>query len=291
MTGGKMNERRKIMKTTNALINRAAAFAAVLTLAAVSRAAADQSAPATQPDKEYTGTIVSVDPQDSMLTAKGYFLTKHFNLGASCRYVQLDKPAGAAGDLRPGEKVVIGYQDVDGVLVADQVKQLPLRETGMVSAIDPATRTLQLRQHGLTKKFQLATDCAVVLRDDKSGALADLQTGDHVTVTYEEPGGTLMARQITQTSLQFSGTLTAIDLGEKTVKAKSSFASKKFNVGDDCAIVINGKPDGRLSDLKPNDRLVFSYDEINGVNVANRIAPAGTSSGSVATANPPTSGY
>jgi hypothetical protein len=53
------------------------------------------------------------------------------------------------------------------------------------------------------------------------------------------------------------------------------FDTKKFNLGDNCAIVIDGKINGRLADLKPNDKLVFSYDEINGVNVANRIALLG----------------
>ena len=41
--------------------------------------------------------------------------------------------------------------------------------------------------------------------------------------------------------------------------------------------MIDGKINGRLADLKPNDKLVFSYDEINGVNVANRIALVGRS--------------
>jgi len=31
---------------------------------------------------------------------------------------------------------------------------------------------------------------------------------------------------------------------------------------------------GQLSDLKPNDKLVFNYDEVNGVNIVNRIATA-----------------
>jgi hypothetical protein len=53
-------------------------------------------------------------------------------------------------------------------------------------------------------------------------------------------------------------------------------------VADNCAIVINGKTDGRLSDLKPNDKLVLSYDEINGVNVVNRIALAEAQPNSVA---------
>ena len=44
---------------------------------------------------------------------------------------------------------------------------------------------------------------------------------------------------------------------------------------NNCAIVIDGRINRRLSDLKPNDKLVFSYDEINGVNVASRIALVG----------------
>ena len=63
-------------------------------------------------------------------------------------------------------------------------------------------------------------------------------------------------------------------------------------MADNCAIVINGKTDGRLSDLKPDEKLVFSYDEINGVNVVNRIAPAEAPPNSVAATTPtPMSGY
>jgi hypothetical protein len=41
--------------------------------------------------------------------------------------------------------------------------------------------------------------------------------------------------------------------------------------------------DGKLSGLKPKDQLEVSYDEINGVNVANRIA---TGTGPVPAAAP-----
>jgi hypothetical protein len=274
------------MKTNMMQLNRAAACAAVLTLAAVARAQADPAAPAIRPDRQYTGTIVSADPQNHTLKAKGFFFSKAFNLGDSCKYVLLDNPAGTAADLRPGEKVRIGYQNADGVLVADQVKQLPMRHTGMVKAIDPVAHTLTLRLHGMDKTFQIANNCAVVLRDDKTGTLPDIQVGNHVTVTYETPADKLMARQIAQTSLEFTGTLTAIDLGEKTLKASAGFTSKKFNVGDNCAIVVNGRPDGRLNDLRPDEKLVLTYDDINGVNVVNRIAPAEASPNPVAATTP-----
>jgi hypothetical protein len=118
----------------------------------------------------------------------------------------------------------------------------------------------------------MAEDCKIELRNGKPGTFADIHPGNHVTVTYETPAGTPIAREIAQTSIDFTGRLTAIDLGEKTVKAQAMLESKKFNVAANCAIVINGKTDAQLSDLKPNDKLVFTYDEINGINVVNRIA-------------------
>jgi hypothetical protein len=278
------------MKTTK-FSNWTAVCAAFLTATAVCRSSDEAATTARpeKPEKNYTGTVVSVDPKELTLTAKGWIFEKRFNLGASCSYTALDKSSATAGDLRPGEKVVIRYQDANGVLVADRVEQLPMRSEGMVKAVDPGAHTLTLRLTGRNETFQIANACAVMLRGEKSGALSDVQAGDHVTVTYEEPGGKRMARQIAQTSSEFTGTLTAIDLETKTVKAKSAFASKKFNVGDDCAIVIHGQPGGRLSDLKPDDKLVFNYDEINGVNIVNRIAPAESGQNSVA-ANARTTG-
>ena len=272
---------------TSRLKSWTAVCAAVLTTTAVIRASADQPATASKPEKSYTGTVVSVDPQEHTLNAKSFVFDRKFNLGVACTYTLLDNNTGTAGDLRPGEKVEVVYQNVDGVLVADSIVQQPMRYDGMVKAVDPVAHTVTLHLRAMDKTFQIANDCSVVLRDEKSGTLADIQIGNHVTVTYETPGSSLVARQIAQTSIEFTGTLTAIDLEDKTVKAKAMFNTKKFNVADSCAIVINGKPDGQLSDLKPNDKLVFSYDEINGVNVVNRIAPAKEQTSSVAAIHAP----
>jgi Cu/Ag efflux protein CusF len=261
------------MKTTSS-IKWMTVCAAVLTATAAFRVSADPAAPPAMPEKSYTGTVVSVDPKENVLSVKGWFWHKGFNLGNDCAYTLLDNKGGTANDLRPGAKVTVSYQDANGVLIADRVEQRPMRDEGMVKAIDPKAHTLTLHLRGLDKTFQIANDCGIVLRDDKTGTLADIQPGNHVTVTYETPDGNLTARQIAQTSIGFTGTLTAIDLGEKTLKAKAGFISKKFNVADNCAIVINGRPDGQLNDLKPDDNLVISYDEINGINVVNRIAPA-----------------
>lgn len=252
-----------------------AVWTSVLMATAGQMAVADQPAAGAKPDKTYTGTVVSVDPKEHLLNVKGWvFSKKEFNLGDNCAYVLLDKNPAEIGDLRAGQKVIVSYQDSHGVLIAGRVQQEAMRYEGMVKAMDPEKHLLTLHRSGSDKNIQLADDCQVVLRNGKAGAFTDIKVGNHVTVTYETPGDKLTAREIAQTSIEFAGTLTAIDLDTRTVKAKATFTSKKFNLADNCAIVINGRPDGKLADLKPNDRLVFSYDEINGINVANRIAPA-----------------
>jgi Cu/Ag efflux protein CusF len=223
-----------------------------------------------------------------MLDVQGYsFSSKQFNLGNNCTYTIVGQDRGALGDLRPGQRVTVGYQNAHGVLVADRVTQRPMRDEGMVKAIDPKAQTITLHLAVMDKKFQLPADCEVTLRGDKSGTVADIQPGNHVMVTYEVPNGKPTVREIAQTSIMFTGDLTAIDLDQKTMKAKAMFATKKFNVGDDCAVVVNGKPDGKLTDLRPGESLTFSYDEVNGVNVVNRIAPAGARKSSVASSTPP----
>lgn len=247
--------------------------AAIITMTAAYHASADQAATPAKPDKTYTGTVIAVDLKEHTLQTKGFLFKKKFNLGDACSYAMLGQNAGTASDLRPGEKISVAYQDVGGVLVADGIKQIPMRFEGMVKNVDSAQHTLVVHIRGSDKTFQIANGCNVELRNEKPGTLDDIQVGNHVTVTYETPGNALTARQIAQTSESFAGTLTAIDLGDRTVKAKTLFDTKKFDLADNCAIVINGKPDGHLSDLRPDEKLLFSYDEVNGVNVVNRIAP------------------
>ena len=282
------------MKTTR-LKNWMAVCAAALTVTAGYRVLADEAAanaPVAKPDKTYTGTVVSVDPKESQLDVNGFlFSHKQFNLGDTCTYMIVGQASGAVDDLRPGQRVTVGYQDANGVLVADRVTQQPLRDEGMVKAIDAKAQTLTLHAGMIDKTFQLPPDCAVSLRGDKTGTLGDIQAGDHVTVTYEVPEGKATVREVAQTSATFTGDLTAIDLDQKTIKAKATFSVKKFNVGDDCAIMVNGRPDGKMTDLRPGESLAISYDKVNGVNIVNRIAPGGDRKSSVASSAPTQMGY
>ena len=261
---------------TKALRTWTTVYVAVLAMAGTLPAPAEDTATNAIPHKSYTDTVVSVDAKEHTLVLEGFFSRKTFNLGDNCTCTFEDKGAGTIGDLHPGQRVEVNYQEMHDVLVADRVTQEPMCYEGTVKAYDPVQRTITLHVHSRDKTFLIAADCKVLLRGEKSGSLADIQTGNYVTVTYETPNDKPTARKINQTSETYTGSLTAIDLDTKTVRAKSLYDTRKFILGDNCAIVIAGKINGRLADLKPNDKLVFSYDEINGVNVANRIALVGT---------------
>lgn len=262
------------MKTT-ALKSWTAVCLSVLMTTVGSRAFGDQ-ATAAKSDKTYTGTVTAVDPQNHVLTVKGTLFSKKFNLGEACEYSMLGKTADSADGLRAGQKVMVSYLDTDGVLIANRIEQRPRQYTGTVRAVDQEKRTLTLRAGGLNREFNIGEDCDVRLRNDQTGSLHDLKPGHRVTVTYELPipNNTRVARQIARTSATFEGELTAIDLTERTIKARAAFNSKKFNLARDCAVILKDRDDAQLADLKPGDRLVLSYEEVNGVNIVNRIAIA-----------------
>lgn len=242
----------------------------LLTTAALTVAA--EEALVTQPqkttEKTYTGMVKSVDAKDRAVTVKRLTGSKRFNLGDSCVFDLVDKRASSIDGVRAGQKVTLTYQDANGVLVADRLAQVPLRHTGVVKSVDTTKHTLTVGM----ETYRIADDCSVVLRNDRAGSITDIQPGHRVTVLHEDADGSAVARQIAQTGQTFTGSLTAIDVTEKTLKAKTTFASKQFNVANNCVILVDGKP-AALSNLKPGDKLEFTYDEINGVNVVSRIAP------------------
>jgi hypothetical protein len=255
---------------TKTLVGLTAAGAAVVTLTAFS-SLAEQTAPAAKADETYTGTVLSVDPNGRTLEVKEFLFSKRFDLGSQCAYVMWNKPAGTLNDLRAGEKVTVSYQNANGVLVADRVEQDPMREAGIVQAADPAAGTLTLHSGWTYKTFQVPANCQVMLRKNKIGSLASLEPGYYVTVTYELPQDKPIAREIAQTGATFTGKLTALDMANRTVKAKSLFDTKQFRLADNCAIVINGKASGQLGDLKLGEELLFSYNDVNGIDVVNSI--------------------
>jgi hypothetical protein len=273
------------MKTYTLRTWTVASVAALLVSAAANTSADEagskQAATTARHEKHYTGTIVFVDHSAQMMRVKdvlGLF-HKTFSLADNCACSFIDKGAGTAADLRAGQKVDVGYQDAHGVLVADRVTQQPMRFTGVVQAVDPQQHTLIVRERMLDKVFTIPSDCSFVLHDNKSGTLANVKVGERITVTFETPAGVVTARQIAQPSDTFTGELIAIDLAERTLKAKTLLGTKQFELAKDCTLIIDGKPSHELRDLRPGDKLTISYDDVNGVYIANCIADGGVSLG------------
>jgi hypothetical protein len=234
---------------------------------------ADLTTPAPVPEKSFHGIVVSMDHADHRLCVKNWLkLRKAFNLGESCTFAEVGNELATADMVRAGEMVEVNYRNSHGVLIADRVKQIPMQMTGMVASLDDANRTLTLQRTPINKLFVLPDDCLIALRDGKIGAWDDIKSGNFVTVTYEMPDNIATVRQIAQTSLEFTGELTAIDLEDRTVKVKCLFTSTKFHLGGDCAFVMKGEPNGRVMDLRLGDLLACSYEVVNGINVVNRIA-------------------
>jgi len=62
---------------------------------------------------------------------------------------------------------------------------------------------------------------------------------------------------------QFSGTIIAVDADTRLLTVKGSAVSQTFKVAPDATIVTKVKPQGKLADLKTNDKVevVYKVDE------------------------------
>jgi cold shock CspA family protein len=245
---------------------------AFLVLANPAPALGDNACNAAQQDKSFKGNVASVDASGKTFSVKGLLFTRNFNIAADCKVSLEDKAAASLADLRPGQKVNVRYQDDNGVLIAMNIAQHDLAWTGHITAIDPARR-LALKVGMITHNLAVAPDCAVILKGGQAGMWSNLQIGDTVHVIYEPVNGSHLARRIEQTSDMFIGTIQAVDATTRSIKVKAAFAEKKFNLADRCPIVINGKLNGGMGDLRIGEKVSLSYDNKDGVLVANRVSP------------------
>jgi Cu/Ag efflux protein CusF len=255
------------MKTT--LTHTAFIAALAWGLASANLARGDEQAPAAG-NKTSKGTVITVDQKENSVRVRGMWGTRLFHAGDNCAVSLEDKPQGSLPELRPGQKVEVCYDNVDGVLVARRIIQHNNVFKGYIKAMDPDKRTITVESGLLNRNFAMAEKFSVI-RNDATGSLDDLKIGHMINVIYEKKGGSPVASRIELKDSTFVGTVQAIDAGTKTVKARNLLNEKKFNLADGCKIVAGAKADGQLSDLRIGDRVAFSYENANGVLVAHRI--------------------
>lgn len=69
----------------------------------------------------------------------------------------------------------------------------------------------------------------------------------------------------------WDGTLSSVNLTDRSITGKSGWFSDSFRIGDDCVISTIGKDDASLSDLHPGEAVDINYQSLGGVQVASRI--------------------
>ena len=245
------------------------AFVSMLSVCAF----ADQQAVETKAEKTWTGTLSAVSAEAHSVAGKGFLSTKVFNVGDHCAVSALDKNQASLADLHPGDRVEIRYRNEQGVLVAYGIAVKPLSYRGLVRAVDKNARVVTM-QGAAQKKFQVATDCKVTLWNGNKGTLDDLKPGDELTVTYQSPGGLPVACRIQGHSLTFVGTIEAVDLADRTVRAKEFLGKKNFHLGSGCRISDGTRDDLSLKDLALDGKYTFTYVDVDGVAVVDHIATA-----------------
>jgi hypothetical protein len=231
-------------------------------------------------EQNWGGTLTAVNAQDNTVTGQHWWSTETFHAGKNCAIVAVDKKEAALSDLRPGEKVKIRYQDVEGVRVADRIVERALHDGGTVQAVDAKAGTVTMQEPPLYKPFRapetlrIADDCKVVLANGDEGTLADVRPGDRVTVIYELPGDSRVAYRIRDRSSSLVATLDAVDLSARTVKIKQKTGEETFQLADKCRIIASNQQREPLKDLALGQQYRFTYRDVNGVNVLDQITPA-----------------
>lgn len=223
--------------------------------------------------KQFKGTILRIDQPNQIISVKGslFWSTPIFNVGDQCLILLEDKKEAAFKDLRPGQRIQIRYRVLEGVKVANQITEKNPTFAGHISAIDPAQHTFKVKDGVVTKEFKADPHCAILGRENKPATIHDLKLGHRVTVTYLDLDSGKQATKIQQTSLVFSGTLEAIDVDARMLRAQHMLSEKKFSMASKCPIVVGQRTDGKLTDLGLGDKLVVHYEIMDGVMVANRI--------------------
>ena len=219
------------------IVRWSAGVLSVAALTALGGAAAENQSDATPAkEKQYTGKVEYVNGQEHTVKVRGLIRNMTFDLGTHCAITRWNHTTGTIHDLRPGQKVTISYQDVQGVLAAaDSVKQETMYYRGIVKTV-PGKRILALHRWDRDRKFVLAEDCTVILHDEENSTLDSIKPGDHVTVVYESPSGVDIAFEITQPSARFTGAVVAIDVPHRTVSVEGTFGVRQFSLGNIAAL-------------------------------------------------------
>jgi Cu/Ag efflux protein CusF len=86
---------------------------------------------------------------------------------------------------------------------------------------------------------------------------------------------------------EYTGTISAVDAADRTVKVDKYFWDKTFNLAENCTFAVGVNQEASLESLRPDMEVVVNYQEADGVLVATHIAQRWyTHTGYIRTATP-----
>ncbi len=69
----------------------------------------------------------------------------------------------------------------------------------------------------------------------------------------------------------YTGTITAVDAKDNTVKVRAYLLTREFIMADDCAFTLGAKTRASLADFRPGQRVDIHYKDVGGIRVAERM--------------------
>jgi len=185
-------------------------------------------------------------------------------LGAACAFT------GCAGVKIAHTDVASGATNPQAIYVRSYIAE-NATFTGHVTSLDDVGKVLLVKNGLAAKAFKVSDNCKFALKGKGQG-FADLKLGHKITVRYAPTLRQNLAFKVELSSQITTGTIESLDIDAGTLKTRHSLASKTFKFGKDCAIVIAGRPGGKIHDLRVGDKIACHYEDVGGVLVANRIA-------------------
>lgn len=91
-------------------------------------------------------------------------------------------------------------------------------------------------------------------------------------VTLGQVGLAATDEPVTAENRTSSGTLSAVNAANRTITLKQFLRSRRFNLGQDCTVAVRGQATASVAELKPGMQVKVTYQNVDGVFVANRVA-------------------
>lgn len=143
--------------------------------------------------------------------------------------------------------------------------------TGVVITVDTNESVFRVQgSRWSAKQFAYSDNCEITLlystlQNGLGSTTAEgLRTGEKVTVNYQDLHDVHIADRIEQQPLQFAGTVRRINLEKRRLTLRRWIADQRLNIEAGCLIILGDHKVGALTDIRPGDHVVVTYETPGG---------------------------